>query len=126
MDGVCLRGDEPFSLRLTLPRGYGCRGERDNREGAKVVQATGTATLRYWAAAREAAGASEEQTRAGTLGAALTAAVAERGADGDRLAHVLRRCSFLVDGRQVGKRDLDTVRLDPGAVVEILPPFAGG
>lgn len=90
------------------------------------MQATGTATLRYWAAAREAAGTSEEQTRADTLGAALSAAVAERGAAGDRLARVLQRCSFLVDGQQVGKRDPESVRLNPGAVVEILPPFAGG
>jgi sulfur-carrier protein len=90
------------------------------------VQETGTATLRYWAAAREAAGRSEERTRAATLGAALSTAVAERGVNGDRLARVLLRCSFLVDGQQVGKRDPDTVRLTPGAVVEILPPFAGG
>ena len=90
------------------------------------MQETGTATLRYWAAAREAAGRSEERTRAATLGAALSTAVAERGVDGDRLARVLLRCSFLVDGQQVGKRDPDTVRLTPGAVVEILPPFAGG
>lgn len=90
------------------------------------MQATTTATLRYWAAAREAAGTSEEQTRAGTLGAALSAAVADRGSSGDRLAHVLQRCSFLVNGQQVGKRDPETVRLEPGAVVEILPPFAGG
>ncbi|MGH3416773.1 MAG: MoaD/ThiS family protein [Actinocrinis sp.] len=90
------------------------------------MQATGTATLRYWAAAREAAGMPEEQTRAATLDAALSTAVAERGADGDRLATVLRRCSFLVNGTQVGKRDFATVRLAPGAVVEVLPPFAGG
>jgi sulfur-carrier protein len=90
------------------------------------VQATGTATLRYWAAAREAAGMPEEETHAQTLGAALEAAVSERGADGERLARVLKRCSFLVDGRQVGKLDPGSVRLDPGAVVEILPPFAGG
>ena len=90
------------------------------------MQESGTATLRYWAAAREAAGRSEERTRASTLGAALSTAVADRGADGDRLARVLRRCSFLVDGQQVGKRDPDSVRLIPGAVVEILPPFAGG
>jgi sulfur-carrier protein len=90
------------------------------------VRATGTATLRYWAAAREAAGTAEEQTSASTLAAALSTAVAERGTDGDRLAMVLRRCSFLVDGQQVGKRDPETVPLDPGTVVEILPPFAGG
>ncbi|WP_312886749.1 MoaD/ThiS family protein [Actinocrinis puniceicyclus] len=90
------------------------------------MRATGTATLRYWAAAREAAGTSEEQTHAATLGAALSGAVAERGADGARLARVLRRCSFLVDGQQVGKRDPETVPLDAGTVVEVLPPFAGG
>jgi molybdopterin synthase sulfur carrier subunit len=90
------------------------------------VQESGTATLRYWAAAREAAGRSEERTHAATLGAALATAVTERGADGERLARVLRRCSFLVDGRQVGRRDPDSVALVPGAVVEILPPFAGG
>lgn len=90
------------------------------------MQATGTATLRYWAAAREAAGTSEEQTRAETLGAALSAAVADRGAEGGQLANVLKRCSFLVDGQQVGKRDPESVHLNPGAVVEILPPFAGG
>ena len=66
------------------------------------MQASGTATLRYWAAAREAAGISEELTHADTLGAALSAAVAERGADGDRLARVLGCWSFLVDGLQVG------------------------
>lgn len=90
------------------------------------MQETGTAVLRYWAAAREAAGRSEERTGAPTLGAALSTAVAERGADGERLARVLLRCSFLIDGTQVGRRDPDTVRLAPGTVVEILPPFAGG
>jgi molybdopterin converting factor small subunit len=69
---------------------------------------------------------SEEPTPAETLGAALSAAVAERGPEGHRLAHVLQRCSFLVNGQQVGRRDPETVRLSPGTVVEILPPFAGG
>jgi molybdopterin converting factor small subunit len=84
------------------------------------------ATLRYWAAAREAAGTAEEQTTAPTLARALSGAVADRGAAGQRLALVLRRSSFLIDGSPVGGRDPETVQLRPGAVVEVLPPFAGG
>jgi molybdopterin converting factor small subunit len=84
------------------------------------------ATLRFWAAAREAAGTSEEMTRARTLGRALGDAVAARGADGEPLARVLRSCSFLIDGTPVGMRDPETVEIRAGAVVEVLPPFAGG
>ena len=88
----------------------------------------GTAVkLRFWAAAREAAGTAEEETRAGTLGEALSGAVAKRdGERGGRLALVLSRCSFVVDGDPVGRRDPGDVPLRPGAVVEVLPPFAGG
>ena len=83
-------------------------------------------TLRYWAAAREAAGTAQEEIRATTLGRALAEAVAERGKAGEPLARVLRRCSFLIDGAPVGTRDPETVEVRAGAVVEILPPFAGG
>jgi sulfur-carrier protein len=86
----------------------------------------GVAMLRYWAAAREAAGTSEEETRATTLARALSDAVGARGAAGESLALVLRRSSFLIDGDPVGTRDPETVELRPGAVVEVLPPFAGG
>lgn len=80
-------------------------------------------TLRYWAAAKAAAGLAEESVEAPTLAAALATATA---AHGDRLAQVLTRCSFLVDGNPVGSRDRASVRLPAGAVVEVLPPFAGG
>jgi sulfur-carrier protein len=79
-------------------------------------------TLRYWAAAKQAAGVAEETVRADTLGAALAAA-AGRGA---ALQAVLARCSFLVDGDPVGTRPPEAVPLREAAVVEILPPFAGG
>jgi molybdopterin converting factor small subunit len=84
-------------------------------------------TLRFWAAAREAAGAAE-QTYDGvaTLADLLAAAVAARGDDGGRLERVLARCSFLVDGDPAGRRDRTTVAVRPGSVVEALPPFAGG
>ena len=61
-----------------------------------------TVTLRYWAAAKQAAGVAEETISAGTLAAALEAALSAReqyaaGADCD-LRTVLARSSFLVDG----------------------------
>ncbi|MGP8001831.1 MAG: MoaD/ThiS family protein [Streptosporangiaceae bacterium] len=84
-----------------------------------------TVTLRYWAAAKQAAGVAEETISADTLGDALTAALAGR----DRavqLRAVLARSSFLVDGSPVGSRAPDSVLLAESAVVEVLPPFAGG
>jgi molybdopterin converting factor small subunit len=80
-------------------------------------------TVRFWAAARDAAGLVEERFPPGTLADVLTLA-AER--HGDRLRTVLARCSYLVDGEPVGKRDHATVEVPPGAELEVLPPFAGG
>ncbi len=80
-------------------------------------------TVRYWAAARDAAGVTEECLMADTLAAVIEAAVARHG---QRLADVLTRCSFLVDEQPAGRRDPATVALRPGSVVEALPPFAGG
>ena len=90
-----------------------------------------TVTLRYWAAAKQAAGVAEETISAGTLAAALEAALStrerNRGAGADRdLRAVLSRSSFLVDGHPVGSRAPETVTLREAAVVEVLPPFAGG
>jgi sulfur-carrier protein len=94
-------------------------------------------TMRYWAAAKEAAGVPEQELSADTLAAALTAAAASsppggsargpgNGAGGGRLAAVLARSSFLVDGSPVGRRAADSVLLADGNVIEVLPPFAGG
>jgi molybdopterin synthase sulfur carrier subunit len=79
--------------------------------------------IRYWAAARAAAGVAEEPYDAATLGEALAAAEARRGAEFGR---VLRRSSFLVDGTPVGTRDHQGIELPEGGTVEVLPPFAGG
>ncbi len=81
--------------------------------------------IRYWAAARAAAGTAEEPYRAATLADALAAA-RRRHTAGPRFAEVLGICSFLVDGSPVGTRDHATVRLAEGGTVEVLPPFAGG
>ncbi|MEE1942639.1 MoaD/ThiS family protein [Streptomyces sp. TRM 70361] len=81
--------------------------------------------IRYWAAAKAAAGITEERYEAHTLAEALTAA-RERHTDRPEFDRVLRRCSFLVDGAPVGRRDHALVRLTEGGTVEVLPPFAGG
>ena len=126
-------------------------------------------TLRYWAAAREAAGVAEETITAETLAEALAAArgkpedsghcgPAGQGSPGDpgsrnrggpgpggqgspegpgrqgspggvpgsRLRSVLARSSFLIDGVPVGTRAPEAVVLRDSAVIEVLPPFAGG
>ena len=80
-------------------------------------------TIRYWAAAREAAGVTEEPYDATALAAALETAAAGRD---DRFRQVLRRCSYVIDGAPVGARAHDAVSLPEGGVVEVLPPFAGG
>jgi sulfur-carrier protein len=82
-------------------------------------------TVRYWAAAKEAAGVAEETLDADTLAAALAAALARRGADSP-LRQVLDRSSFLVDGSSVGASGASEVVLPEAAVIEVLPPFAGG
>lgn len=84
-----------------------------------------TGTIRYWAAAKEAAGVAEEPYDAATLAEAL-AAVRALHADRPRFAAVLAQCSFLVDGAPVGGRAPDAVPLPEGATIEVLPPFAGG
>ncbi|MDT7545747.1 MAG: sulfur-carrier protein [Actinomycetota bacterium] len=79
--------------------------------------------LRYWAAAKQAAGVAEEEIAATTLAEALASA---RVARNDRFAVVLDRCSFLVDGDPVGGRDHSAVVLRPDSLIDVLPPFAGG
>jgi sulfur-carrier protein len=84
-------------------------------------------TIRYWAAAKDAAGVATESVEAGTLAGALAAALG--GRDGDpasRLRAVLARSSFLIDGMPAGSRPHEEITLTDTAVIEVLPPFAGG
>ncbi len=94
-------------------------------------------TLRYWAAAKDAAGIAEETITAETLAEALAAArgkteqsehAGEPGEAGRpaRLRAVLARSSFLINGAPVGSRAPEAVVLSESAVIEVLPPFAGG
>lgn len=83
--------------------------------------------VRYWAAARSAAGVAEETVDVPgprTL-AELTAELVRRHA-GSRLPDVIAVCSVLVGDQPVGSRDPGEVVVPPGATVEFLPPFAGG
>jgi sulfur-carrier protein len=82
-------------------------------------------TIRYWAAAKEAAGMAEESVDAITLRDALDAAVASRKPD-SQLATVIARSSFLVNADPAGRATTESIMLDEGAVIEVLPPFAGG
>lgn len=82
-------------------------------------------TVHYWAAARAAAGMSEERVPAGTL-AELLHEISRRHGDRDRFDDVISTCSILVGDTPVGAREPATIALHPGDTVEFLPPFAGG
>jgi molybdopterin converting factor small subunit len=84
---------------------------------------TTTVTVRYFAGAKAAAGTREEAV-ALPDGATVDDLVAALAADhGDALARVLAAASFLLD--EVAVHERATV-LAEGAVVDVLPPFAGG
>ncbi|MGH3266031.1 MAG: MoaD/ThiS family protein, partial [Trebonia sp.] len=82
-------------------------------------------TIRYWASAKDAAGMAEESVDAVTLRDALDVVIVGRQPD-TRLANVIARSSFLVNADQVGKTAKESIVLGEGAVIEVLPPFAGG
>jgi molybdopterin synthase sulfur carrier subunit len=75
-------------------------------------------TVRYWAGARRAAGLDSEQLCATDL-ADLLGQLGSRSA----LSEVLAASSVLVNEVRPAGEDLP---LPAGAVVDILPPFAGG
>ncbi|MFI6758159.1 MoaD/ThiS family protein [Micromonospora sp. NPDC050417] len=78
-------------------------------------------TIRYFAAARAAAGVREEPAPGGLSLAELADVLGIR--HGERLAAVLKVASFLVDG--VVQHDREQP-LPSAATVDVLPPFAGG
>lgn len=85
----------------------------------------GKVVIRYWAAAKDAAGLPEESVDASTLSELLSAVVESRAPD-TRLRDVLGRSSFLVDGTRASRANAANVVLPEGVVIEVLPPFAGG
>ena len=87
-----------------------------------TTTATMQLTVRYFAAARAAAGPESETVTvpAATTVASLVETLATRGPE---LAKVLQRCSFLCDG--IAVRDTGKT-LCNGQTIDVLPPFAGG
>lgn len=82
-----------------------------------------TVVVRYFAAARAAAGVETERVEL-PEGATVSAALAGlRERHGPEFARVLERCSFLLD--EVAVRD-HAGALHPDSVLDVLPPFAGG
>ncbi len=84
----------------------------------------GGVRVRYWAAARAAAGVAEESVPGS--GVPLTDLVSHLVVDRPDLARVLSTCSVLIGDRPVGPSDRGSVVVPAGATVEFLPPFAGG
>jgi sulfur-carrier protein len=81
-----------------------------------------TVTVRYFAAARAAAGSDSEQLSVHS-GATVSELVDRLGDRSQELARVLSRCSYLCDG--VAVRD-QAQPLHAGNTIDVLPPFAGG
>lgn len=75
-------------------------------------------TVRYFAAAEEAAGLASETRSETTLDALRDALVADHAG----LGAILPRCAVLVDGA----RHDDDLPLTGSETIDILPPFAGG
>jgi molybdopterin synthase sulfur carrier subunit len=75
--------------------------------------------IRYFAAARAAAGVSIQRVEP----ASLTQILATVCADNAQLAHVIDQCSFLVDSVAVNDMDMP---VHAGSFIDVLPRFAGG
>jgi sulfur-carrier protein len=82
-----------------------------------------TVTIRYFAAARAAAGVKAETLELPGECALeqLLAVISER--HGQRLSRVLYGCSFFLNETSVPRRK---ARVTPDCVLDVLPPFAGG
>jgi molybdopterin converting factor small subunit len=78
-------------------------------------------TVRYWAGARDLAGCVEESVDAAPLNILLERLGARHG---HRLARVIAVSVVLIDGAKVDPSTAEVVT--HGALVEVLPPFAGG
>ena len=88
-----------------------------------MTTSTATVTIRYFAAARAAAGVEVEPLELPDGATVDDVLAAVRTRHGSELSRVLGRCSFLLD--EVAVRDRATV-VPAGATVDVLPPFAGG
>ncbi|MEW5813459.1 MAG: MoaD/ThiS family protein [Actinomycetota bacterium] len=81
-----------------------------------------TVTVRYFAAARAAAGVEHEAIEVDDAATVADLVEVLRGR-GPELERVLARCSYLRDG--IAVRDIRTP-LGEAETIDVLPPFAGG
>ncbi len=102
------------------------RSDLTSRETADTGPGRTTVTVRYWAAARAAAGRVEDSVADVTTVQQVLDAVLARRAGDARFERVLAISSVLVGDQPVRRDAFQTVRVSAGDVVEILPPFAGG
>ena len=82
-----------------------------------------TVTVRYFAAAAEAAGVTTESVDPGDARTAGDLRAALVRVHGPALERVLSRCALLAAGSRL---DDDATPLAPDVTVDVLPPFAGG
>ena len=75
--------------------------------------------VRYFAAARAAAGVSSACFAPGSLASILGQACVGN----PELAHVIEQCSFLIDSLAV--HDMN-IKVEAGSFIDVLPRFAGG
>ena len=90
----------------------------EHAAAVRTQEAVVSVTVRYWAAARAAAGVDSDRQAGATVGDVVDAAVAAH----PQLARVAAVATFLLDGRAANRQ----TPLGPDATVEVLPPFAGG
>ena len=97
--------------------------ELSSEASAQTSPRQASVTLRYFAAAAEAAGRPEERLDlpAGTTLAGLREQLAGRGLE---MARVVPICGFLVNSVSTPADSLTP--LADGDAVDVLPPFAGG
>ena len=84
---------------------------------------TTTITVRYFAAARAAAGIEADKVQVSSAATVADLLDAVRAEHGPELTRVLARCCYLLD--EVAVRDHDAPVAD-ATNLDVLPPFAGG
>jgi molybdopterin converting factor small subunit len=84
---------------------------------------TRTVTVRYFAAARAAAGTEHETVELPAVATVADLIAAVEARHEPEFGRVLLRCSYLLD--EVAVRDT-AQEIPDGAALDVLPPFAGG